>query len=112
MVDLQLVRGEFVCISPCPQRLRGLLESTVTQQDCEVSLGASGQIRAASGKKKCGAVGHTTTSQMGTSAEDSREADGHTAECVRLASSGQRPSVIVVAHICMYWSAPSYPKLW
>ena len=28
---------------------------------------------------------------------------------VRLASSGQRPLVIVFAHICMYWSAPSYP---
>ena len=31
-----------------------------------------------------------------TSAKAGRGADGHTAECVRLASGGRRPSVIVV----------------
>ena len=38
-------------------------ERSVTHQVCEASLGATGQIRTASGETSRGAVGHTTASE-------------------------------------------------
>ena len=60
-------------------------EQSVTQQVCEVRLGAAGQIRTASGET-------FTVIKRLTSIEVSRGADSHTDVCDTKATGGRRPS--------------------
>ena len=60
-------------------------DQSVTQQVCEVRLGAAGQIRTASGET-------FAVIKRLTSIEVSRGADGHTTVCDTIATGGRCPS--------------------